>query len=154
MTMTTIHQELEQDNYLTKLIQSVAPNWRSEFQRFVETGEADEAFLTYLNKDASAQEAVEEAFNHQVSQFEGLAAELKKRRTPESQEAMPSLTSTKLAAVVEVVMQTPREQREEVVKTRTAEFAASVPIEDRNVLTQVARSLESNLSKLAEASHR
>jgi len=74
--------------------------------------------------------------------------------TPESQEAMPSLTSTKLAAVVEVVMQTPREQREEVVNTRTAEFAASVPIEDRNVLTQVARSLESNLSKLAEASHR
>ena len=149
----TIIQVLEKDNYLTKLIESVAPNWRSEFQRFVETGEADEAFLTYLNQDASAQEAVEKAFNHQVSQFEGLAAELKKRRTPESQEATPSLTSTKLAAVVEVVMQTPREQREEVVKTRTAEFAASVPIEDRKVLTQVARSLESNLSKLAEASH-
>jgi len=153
--MTTVLQHIENDNYLTRLIESVAPKWRSAFQQFVETGEADEAFLSYLNEDTSAQDAVEKAFNHQVSQFEGLAAELKKRRTPESQEeeAVPSLTSTKLAAVVEVVMQTPREQREEVVKTRTAEFAASVPIEDRNVLTQVARSLESNLSKLGDASH-
>ena len=150
---TTVLQQMEKDNYLTRLIESVAPKWRSAFQQFVETGEADEAFLTYLNQDTSAQDAVEKAFNHQVSQFEGLAAELKKRRAPESQEAMPSLTSTKLAAVVEVVMQTPREQQDEVVKTRTAEFAASVPIEDRNVLTQVARSLDSNLSKLAEASH-
>ena len=152
--MTTVLQEVEKDNYLTKLIESIAPRWRSQFQRFVETGEADEAFLSYLNQDTSAQNAVEEAFNHQVSQFEGLAAELKKRRTLESQEVMPSLTSTKLAAVVEVVMQTPREQREEVVKTRTAEFAASVPIEDRIVLTQVAQSLERNLSKLADASRR
>src|SRR5215217_6967603 len=132
--MTTVLKQLENDNYLTRLIESVAPEWQPEFQRFVETGEADDAFLSYLNEDASAQHAVEDAFNHQVSQFEGLAAELKKRRTPEPQEDLPSLTSTKLAAVVEVVMQTPREQREEVVKTRTAEFAASVPVEDRNVL--------------------
>lgn len=149
-----VFQHFEEDNYIAKLIDGVVPEWRSEFQRFVETGEAEEAFLSYLNQDSAAQDAVEKAFNHQVTQFEGLAAELKKRQTHEPPAVATPSTSTKLAAVVEAVMQTPREQREEVVKTSTAELAASMSAEDRKVLKEVARSLENNLAKLADATHR
>lgn len=151
--MATVFQHLEQDSYLTKLIEGVIPEWRSEFQRFVETGEAQEAFLNYLNQDAAAQDAVEKAFNHQVEQFEGLAAELKKRQQSDSPVVIQSATPTKLANVVEVVMQTPREQREEVVETSTAQLVASMPIEERKVLEQIARSIDSNLSKLVDATH-
>ena len=151
--MATVLHHLEQDNYLTKLMEGVAPEWCSEFQRFVETGEAQEAFLNYLNQDPAAQDAVEKAFNHQVEQFEGLAAELKKRQQSDSSIVVQSATPTKLANVVEVVMQTPKDQREEVVETSTAQLVASTSIEERKVLEQIARSIDSNLSKLADVTH-
>ena len=49
-----VFQHFEEDNYIAKLIDGVVPEWRSEFRRFVETGEAEEAFLSYLNQDSAA----------------------------------------------------------------------------------------------------
>lgn len=155
--MATVPKDVEQDSYVVALMHSVASKWHIEFRRFIETGEAQEAFLDYLNQDSAAQDAVEKAFNHQATQFERLATELKKRNESKGAESSASVarssTSSKLAAVVEAAIHTPKEQREEVVQTSTAELAASMPVEERKVLKEIVRSLESNLSKLVDATH-
>jgi len=153
--MATIPKHFEPDRYTLDLIDNVAPEWRIEFERFIESGEAEEAFLTYLNQDTGAQAAVEEAFNRQAAQFESLAADLKKQQGAKASESASSFgrssTSSKLAAVVDAAIHTPKEQREEVVNTSTAELAASVPLEERKVLKEVVRSLDDNLAKLTDA---
>jgi uncharacterized protein YdbL (DUF1318 family) len=63
---------------LETLMTHVQPQWKGEFIRFVETGEAGEGFLNYLDHDSDAQQAVEKAFKAQASAFENLAEELKK----------------------------------------------------------------------------
>ena len=148
--MATILKHIEQTSYVQDLIDRVAPEWRIEFQQFVETGEAQEAFLNYLNQDTSAQDAVEQAFNRQAKRFEHLAEELKKQGPKISESAVSTpgaSTSRKLAAVMEIAIHTPKEQRKEVVDTSTAELAASTPAEERKVLKEVARSLEKQLCK-------
>ena len=50
--------------------------WQDAFVRFVQTGEADEAFLRFLDGSTDAQEAVEEAFTAQAKAFERFAKEL------------------------------------------------------------------------------
>lgn len=155
--MATVPKDVEQNSYVVDLMDSVAPEWHIEFRQFIETGEAQEAFLEYLNQNTAAQDAVEKAFNYQAAQFERLAAELKKRQEPKASESPSSVvrssTSSKLAAVIEVAIHTPKERREEVVQTSTAELAASMPADERKVLKEIMRSLETNLSKLADATH-
>lgn len=51
----------------------IEPKWRAAFARFVETGEAEEEFLDYLNSNPEAQAAVERAFSKQAAALEELA---------------------------------------------------------------------------------
>jgi hypothetical protein len=135
-------------SYLADLIGKISEGWRPAFERFVETGEAEAAFLDYLNKDLDAQEAVETAFNRQAAKFEDLAAELKKTE-PTTEPQYKVAAPAKVAAAVQAALETPTAQREEVMQTSTAEIAASTAAEERIVLTEFARSLESNLTKVA-----
>lgn len=155
--MSTVFRKLEEDRtgYLTDVLDSVDERWRSEFERFVETGEADDAFLSYLDQSEGAQMAVEVAFKRQAAKFEDLAAELKRRQDQsgtEESHLVPaaSTTPTKVAAVVEDALQASSAQRAQVVATSTAALAASMPAEEAVVVKQVARSLESSLAKLAD----
>lgn len=157
--MTTFYdQGQEAAGYLADLLEGVAPQWRQSFQHFVETGEAKDDFLNYLNEDERGQQAVEMAFNRQAVGFEGLAAELKNTSVPNRQrEAEPLKTaaaviSTRIAAVVEVALQTPSAQRDELVEKSAAELAASMPLEERNALQEVVRSLDDKLAKVTGAS--
>jgi hypothetical protein len=159
--MSTVFRKLEENSpsYLTDLLDSVDEQWRSEFERFVETGEADDAFLTYLDQDEGAQQAVEAAFKRQAAKFEGLAAELKRRQAESSsigeshRVAAASTTPTKVAAVVEDALQATSAQRDQVVANSTAALAASMPAEEAVVVKQVARSLESSLAGVADVTH-
>ncbi len=146
---------LDRTNYLADLLDSM-DQWRSEFERFVETGEADDDFLSYLDQNEDAQMAVEVAFKRQAAKFEGLASELKRRQdqsiTGESHlVAALSSTPVKVAAVLEDALQAPSAERDQVVAASTAALAASMPAEDAAVVKQVAQSLESCLAKVADA---
>jgi hypothetical protein len=147
--MGTFVGDIEQNqSYLADLIDKISEVWRPAFERFVETGEAETAFLDYLNKDLAAQEAVETAFNRQATKFEDLAAALKKTELttqPKYKVAAPE----KVAAAVQAALETPTAQREEVMESSTAEIAASTPAEERIVLKEFARSLQNNLTKVA-----
>ena len=155
--MSTVLRKLKEDRtgYLKDLLDKVDEKWHSEFERFVETGEADDAFLTYLDEDERAEMAVEGAFKRQAAKFEGLAAELKRRQAQSDTEGpqvvpLASSTPTKVAAVFEDALQAPSIERDRVVATSTAALAASMPEEDAVVVKQIARSLESSLTKVAD----
>ena len=59
-----------------ELAASLPEEWRAAFCRFVETGEAEKAFLDFLDSDNAAQAAVEIAFNEQAAALERLGAML------------------------------------------------------------------------------
>lgn len=47
------------------ILRGVDPKWRSEFRRFIETGEASEEFLRFLDTDQKCQEALDEILTAQ-----------------------------------------------------------------------------------------
>ena len=59
------------------LTNRVPPEWRSEFKRFVQSGDASKEFFDFLDSDPTCQQAVEEAFAQQAAGFERLAAEMR-----------------------------------------------------------------------------
>jgi len=155
VTTSTQRSPATTDN-LTDLLDTIDVQWRSEFARFVETGEADDGLLTYLDENEGAQKAVERAFNHQASKFVNLAAELHRRQDQNvataSSVSASSTTPTKIAAVVEGALQATTQERAKVVAASTAALVASMPAEEAAVVKQVARSLENDLAKVAEVS--
>lgn len=105
---------------LESLLTHVQPQWKGEFVRFVETGEAGEGFLTYLDQDASAQHAVEMAFEAQANAFENLAEELKKTQPEEIGVVVGAvepieMVSAKVAEAVKDVSHLPPDDRREAV---------------------------------------
>lgn len=155
--MVTEFNSIQQDKaeYVRDLLAQIEPQWHAEFERFVETGEADEGFLTYLDQSEAAQTAVEGAFKHQAARFEKLAEELKRRQgvtgpEPAKISALSSTTATKVAAVIEGALQASSTQRAQVVARTTAALAASMPAEDAEVVEQVAESLKNRLAEVAQ----
>jgi hypothetical protein len=106
---------------LEDLMTNVAPEWRSAFVRFVETGEADEAFLNHLDRDEETQAAVERAFSEQSKALEGLAQALRE-------------SDTALAA------QAPRPRAVDTVEmmTRSFETAVHLPPVERHAMFEAA----------------
>ena len=109
---------------LETLLTHVEPQWKGAFVRFVETGEAGEGFLAYLDQDASAQHAVEMAFEAQANAFENLAEELKKTQPAEEMgvvagiaEPLEAVSAKVAAAVTDVSQLAPEDRREAVERT-------------------------------------
>jgi len=127
--MSTVLKK-ESAGYLAELLDNVAEQWRTEFERFVETGDADKDFLAYLDENEVAQQAVEAAFNHQASKFAGLASELEKRRQDQGSVTETQNCRSFLFRVNQgcrrsskVALQAPSAQRAEVVANSTAALA-------------------------------
>src|SRR5712664_146200 len=96
------------------LLKNVDSKWHGDFLRFVETGEAGEQFLDYLNHDEGGQQAVEVAFNAQAQAFQGLAEELRNPAQHVRISTEPLIAaSARMAEAVEVVLRLSPEQRNE-----------------------------------------
>lgn len=158
--MSTVLQKIESGRigYLTDLLNGVDERWHSEFARFVETGEADDEFLNYLDQDKAAQQAVETAFKRQAAKFEEWAGELQRRQasggvpSDRTQVAPVSTTSTMIAEVVEDALKATSAERKEVVAKSTAALAESMPAEEAIVVKEVAQSLDRSIAQVAETS--
>lgn len=61
-------------------LRMVEPIWQRDFESFVETGEASEAFLKHLERDASCQRAVDVVFRQQAAALEELSRDLRAER--------------------------------------------------------------------------
>ncbi len=99
---------------LETLLTHIQPQWKGEFIRFVETGEASEGFLDYLDQDPNAQQSVEMAFKAQASAFENLAEELKKTQTEKEVGGKPveRISAKVTEAVKDVSKLSPKEKQE------------------------------------------
>lgn len=56
----------------------IPSKWRDQFRLFVETGEASEEFLDFLDANPDCQEIVEAAFAEQAKTFQAFAAQLQR----------------------------------------------------------------------------
>ena len=130
------------------LLKNVDRRWHGDFLRFVETGEAGEQFLDYLNHNKGGQQAVEMAFSAQAQAFQGLAEEL--RNPPKYIEVSTeplAAASTRMAEAVEVVLQLPPEQRNEVLQKAASVIEATLGPERQGTARSVVQNLEHALGK-------
>jgi hypothetical protein len=66
---------------LETVVEQIKPEWRNEFRRFVDSGDASDEFLAYLDSSEEGKKAVEQAFNAQADALTGLADALRSVQT-------------------------------------------------------------------------
>jgi hypothetical protein len=129
----------------------IEPRWREEFLRFVETGNADPGFLSYLDHDPSAQRAVEMAFDAQAEAFEQLSRELAKPKDKNTEQSNQSAATVSLNIVRAVVAALGLSDAERTVAIRQAAAAleASTTPDSKHDLESLIERLERNVKKVA-----
>ena len=135
---------------LQELLAHIDKKWHQDFIRFVDTGEASDAFLEYLNKDAGGQQAVEMAFTAQAQGIRGLAEELK--NPPPAAEATfdpTNFASKKFARAVEGVLELPPDQRDRVVMEAASSLLSSTRPGRKREVEAVAEAFKENLGNVA-----
>ena len=128
---------------------NVKPEWRTAFARFVETGDAEEDFLDYLNKDEEAQQAVEAAFNTQAEAFQTMADEFKTNDTPKDVQSDDSsldcppgiLVEEEVEKAVEGILLLSPTQRHEVVYRTASALKASLRPDQQELLVETVKTL-------------
>jgi hypothetical protein len=115
-----------------ELLTHIKPEWHDAFLQFVETGEASNKFLEYLDRDDDAQNAVEIAFKTQAAAFEKLAGELRKTRDEvgmtkeaEVEVHVVDVLSAEVADAMEKISELPAEERTEVMHKTASALRAS-----------------------------
>lgn len=133
---------------LENALNLIAPQWREDYLHFIETGEAPKEFLSYIDQDASAQEAVEMAFNAQADAFEGLARELRGTSPLEGAITVPASISAsdKLTQAFEVVLRLPKEERVAVVANTASTLGRVLQPDQQRTAHSVAQKLENALA--------
>lgn len=101
---------------LSELLQMVDKEWHGQFLHFIETGEADDKFLAFLNTNKDTQTAVEHAFTAQASAFEGLAKAISTDPLLPSQREDRTQASTAMTLAIEDVANLPLVQRKEAIQ--------------------------------------
>jgi hypothetical protein len=135
---------------IKSLALSVKTSMRDEFTNFVETGDASQAFLDYLDKDPKAQRAVEEAFNAQASSLEELAREISSNasqrmdsRAVERELASAQDPTDQIVNAVERVAKMPANQQEAVVQSAGSAIRNKAGFEKLlTVLSNLQRSVQ------------
>lgn len=133
----------------------VPPEWRPAFLRFVETGEADEAFLDHLDGDKTTQEAVELAFSAQSQALEGLAHALRESDTmikaTNAGEPAAAQTFDAITRALEGAVRLPKEERHAVLEGAITTASRDIArIGDRHELQETLSELK-NAVGVAEA---
>jgi hypothetical protein len=137
---------------LESVLQQIKPQWREEFRRFVDTGDASDEFLAYLDNSEEGKHAVELAFNAQADALTGLADALKSLQTENvvTQTVKPAdAASAKVTEAVEGLLQLPPEEGQQAVEQAATVLGASLRHEEQLRLQAVAQTLGSALAKVA-----
>jgi len=131
---------------MNELLTLIDPRWHQEFLRFVDTGEAEKGFLSYLDKDKKCQQAVEMAFTAQAAAFENFARALStpKSAPPEQieKEFRAATVSASMATAFEGVLDLPVEERKDVLQRAVSALILSVKPEKKKELKSMVEDLE------------
>jgi hypothetical protein len=120
----------------------VEPKWHKEFLQFVETGDASEEFLTYMDRDPSCQQAVEAVFSEQAAAFESLSRDLRAAIPDEVLvEAQSSVLSEHMAQALGQTLELSPAERSQVVEQTASALAREVPPRKRQELKAIVADL-------------
>lgn len=92
------------------LLREINPEWHGAFVRFVETGEASEEFLDYLDSDETCQRMMETALIERLKIVEPYVAALRAAPVPSADEAR-----AEIARAIERTAMLPAEERTQVL---------------------------------------
>lgn len=98
----------------TEVLALIPKHWHDEFRKFIDTGDADDAFLAFLDNDENGQRAVEAAFSARVGVFEEFAQTLRPELLVERRPD-PALLSAQMKNVLETTVSLPPQQRRDVI---------------------------------------
>lgn len=134
---------------LEDLLTRVAPQWREAFVKFVETGDAEPAFLKYVDEDDDCKAAVEAAFTAQAAAFANLAQALKDaKETPESSSPAGRTTrvSATMATSLEGMLDLAPGEREKAVTLAASTLKATVDLKRRKELAAAMEALRDTVA--------
>jgi hypothetical protein len=96
---------------IDELAELITPPMQPGFRQFVQTGEAPDDFLAYLERDPAAQQAVERAFDAQAEALGGLANAIHEGSQVDVVQHEHTVDSAQLAHLLEQVAALPEESR-------------------------------------------
>jgi hypothetical protein len=140
------------DFNLETVVEQIKPEWRHEFRRFVDSGDASDKFLAYLDSSEEGKKAVEQAFNAQADALTGLAGALRSLQTENvgTEVAKPAeAASVKVTEAVEGLLQLPLEQGKQAVEKAANALGASLRQDQHSQLQAVAQTLSKALGNVA-----
>jgi hypothetical protein len=138
---------------LQDLLGHVDKKWRKDFVRFIDTGEAGDEFLDYLNHDSGGQQAVEMAFTAHANSIQGLAEELKNApAVGESVQSPAHSISNNFAQAIEGVLELAPEQQARAVQEATSSLLHVARPGRQREIAAVADAFKQNLDKMTAES--
>ena len=133
---------------LNEVLKTVPSRWHEEFRRFVNTGEAESAFLAFLDSNAECQTAVETVFEEQSKALEALAAGLRSAPTDVEVPSTTVTVSTDLARALQETILLPKSQRVRVIELAKEAVQETAPSDKRD---EVEREIAAVGESLASA---
>jgi hypothetical protein len=130
-------------NLETAVVQ-IKPEWRNEFRHFIDSGDASDEFLAYLDSSEEGKKAVEQAFNAQADALMGLADALKSLQTENvgTATAKPAeAASVRVTEAVEGLLQLPPDEGKQAVEKAASALGASLDQDEHSRLLAIAQTL-------------
>jgi hypothetical protein len=131
-------------------VQIEEPAMREEFKRFARTGEATDQFLSYLDGNPKAQDAVEKAFDAQAAALGRLGKAIKDNTLGEMDFA-PADSAAQMANFVDQVADIPQKERHvvlaHVVSNVTQKSGVAGARRAQEALTELQHALSSAIER-------
>jgi hypothetical protein len=147
-----VDSQLKKPFNLETVVEQIKPKWRNEFRRFVDSGDASDEFLAYLESSEEGKKAVEQAFNAQADALTGLADALRSLQTENvgAEVAKPAeAASVKVTEAVEGLLQLPPEEGKQAVEKAASVLGAALRQDQHSRLQEVAHTLSKALANVA-----
>ncbi|MCI0588402.1 MAG: hypothetical protein L0323_16345 [Planctomycetes bacterium] len=141
---------------LEEIVERVQVEWRPAFRAFVETGEADEGFLHYLEWDDRAKEAVELAFGARSEALERVGRAIAASALAQAGDLGPAASvvspppageavSMTLARAIEDVLSLPAEDRDRAAAEVASVLRSRLPEREKEALEALAAGIQTRL---------
>lgn len=130
---------------LDELAKLVNPHWQGAFLRFIESGEAEEDFLAYLDQDEDCQKAVDLAFTAQAATFEDFARALSSAETTTPEERAAKVSAT-MAFALEEALDLPPEERTAAIQKAASTLKSAIKPERRKELRSLVKEIETGVA--------
>jgi hypothetical protein len=123
---------------LTELLADIDRAWQLDFVRFVETGEASEDFLDYMDSDASCQQAIEKMM---AAQAEILTPVVMEIGQPSASKTPETTTVEPIVRAIQDVLTLPEPERGRTLHAAAVDLKRTVRLPGADALSSALEEL-------------